>query len=177
VSVSVALQPPAAVYREEQLFAWWVYAPLVLMVLGAGLVPALRPDSGPAAHARSWSLEVPLALAVGLVLPTVLIVGVLRMTTEVRPGELRVWFGWIPTYRRAVVLDAVKRLEVVRYRPIADYGFWGIRHGRDGERVLSARGDRGVRLHFADGSRLLIGSQRPEALALALEEAMRPAGC
>ena len=68
------------------------------------------------------------------------------------------------------------RLEVVSYRPLADYGGWGIRSGRDGERVLNARGNRGVRLDLADGSRLLIGSQRPEALALALERALRPGG-
>ncbi len=55
------------------------------------------------------------------------------------------------------------------YRPIADYGFWGIRAGRDGERALIARGNRGVRLELTDGTRLLIGSQRPEALAAALD--------
>jgi hypothetical protein len=38
--------------------------------------------------------------------------------------------------------------------------------------VLNARGDRGVRIELADGSRLLVGSQRPEDLALALERAM-----
>ncbi len=46
--------------------------------------------------------------------------------------------------------------------------------GRDGERALIARGNRGVRLELIDGSKLLIGSQRPEALAMALERALRP---
>jgi hypothetical protein len=36
------------------------------------------------------------------------------------------------------------------------------------------QGNRGVRLDLSDGTRLLIGSQRPEALAVALEHAMRP---
>ena len=60
------------------------------------------------------------------------------------------------------------------YRPVLDYGGWGIRRGRDGERVLNARGDRGVRLHHFDGSKILIGSQRAEELALAVEGALRP---
>ena len=60
------------------------------------------------------------------------------------------------------------------FRPIADYGFWGVRSGRDGTRALIARGNRGVRLELADGSFLLIGSQRPEALARAIEHAMQP---
>jgi hypothetical protein len=104
----------------------------------------------------------------------VLIVGFLRMTTEVTATHGRVWFGWVPTYRRVFAIADVQRLEVISYRPIADYGGWGIRWGRDGERVLSARGDRGVRLDLADGTRLLIGSQRPEVLASALERALRP---
>ncbi len=61
-----------------------------------------------------------------------------------------------------------------RSLPIADYGFWGIRSGRDDTRALIARGNRGVRLELADGSFLLIGSQRSEALARAIEHAMRP---
>ena len=40
---------------------------------------------------------------------------------------------------------------------------------------LIARGNTGVRLFLTDGTRLLIGSQRPEALALAVEKAIRPA--
>ena len=103
--------------------------------------------------------------------PVILAVGFLRMTTEVTPIDMRVWFGWIPTYRRTILVATIVRLEVVSYRPLADYWGWGIRSGRDGERVLIARGDRGVRIDLADGTRLLIGSQRPEALALVLERA------
>ena len=70
-------------------------------------------------------------------------------------------------------IGTIRSIEVVTYRPIADYGFWGIRTGRDGERALIARGNRGVRLELADGTRLLIGSQRPEALAAAMDRTLR----
>ena len=172
------IRRPAVVYREEQHFAWWIYALMVLMVAVAIFAPAwMNPGGGHAAVAmHGWGLQIPIVLLVGLTVPPVLVVGVLRMTTEVTPTDVRVWFGWIPTYRHYVALSDIDRLEVVSYRPIADYGFWGVRRGRDGERVLSARGNRGLRLHMSDGSCLLIGSQRPEALAIALEQAMRPNG-
>jgi hypothetical protein len=104
----------------------------------------------------------------------VLIVGLLRMTTEVCPTDLRVWFGWVPTYRRIVPISSIQKIEVVTYRPLADYGGWGIRLGRDGVRVLNARGNLGVRIDLVDGTKLLIGSQLPEDLARALERAMQP---
>ena len=170
---SVTLRPAVVVYREEQHFAWWIYAILLVMVALALLLPT-NGQPMPVKGGNGWGLHVPLGLAVGLALPSVLVLGVLRMTTEVTPAGVQVWFGWIPTSRHVVPLTTIERLEVVHFRPLADYGFWGIRWGPDGERVLIARGNRGVRLHLSDGSRLLIGSQKPEALAVALEKAMRP---
>ena len=103
-----------------------------------------------------------------------LAVFLLQMTTEVTPTDVRVWFGWVPIYRRVVLLGDIRRIEIVTFRPIADYGFWGVRSGRDGERALIARGNRGVRLELADGTLLVIGSQRPEELAQALQSSMAP---
>lgn len=180
MSSVATLRPPAVIYREEQLFAWWVYLVLGIMAALAlvfvGLPQPAAAGAG-AANPRHLGLHaLPAGLVVGLTLPALLVVGVLRMTTEVTPTELRVWFGWVATYRLAIPAATIQRLEVVRYRPIADCRGWGIRHGPDGERVFSARGDRGVRLTLADGSRVLIGSQHPEALARELERAIRPTG-
>ncbi len=166
---AVAIQPPSAIYREEQRFGWWIYALLGLMM---ALSWALLEGRGGALH----GLHHQLGLSVGFSLPIILVVGVLRMTTLVTPTEVRVWFGFIPTYRREIAIVSISRVEVVDYRPIADFKGWGVRVGPDGERALNARGDRGVRLHLVDGSMLLIGSQRPEELALAVEGALRPGG-
>ncbi len=161
----VAIHAPVVIFREEQNFDWRVYALLGLVVLSGITVLGLIPISN---TARTL-----LAIFVGMV-PSCLIVYLLRMTTEITPTGILIWFGWIPSYRRVVSLGAITQVEVVAYRPIRDYGGWGIRHCRDGERLLSARGDRGVRVQLADGSRLLIGSQRPEELARVIEETLRP---
>ncbi len=164
MSSLATLQPAVVVFREEQYFDWRIYASIALgeMLTGLGL-----------SRGRVWSFEFGLGLLLGLGLLMVVIIFLLHMTTEVMPTDLRVWFGWIPTYRRLVPIDTVRSVEVVTYRPIADYGFWGIRSGRDGERALIARGNRGVRLELTDGSKLLIGSQRPELLAAAIDHSLR----
>ncbi|ODT98021.1 MAG: hypothetical protein ABS79_06575 [Planctomycetes bacterium SCN 63-9] len=171
MSSVAALQPAVVVFREEQYFDWRVYALsgslVVLTCLGLlwwadrisweAMLPAIRrPD---------YLFKGALALGV----PTGLIFMLLLMTTEVRPAEIRVWFGWIPFYRRLIDVESIRTIEVVTFRPLLDHGGWGIRSGREGERVLSARGNRGVRLELADGTRILIGSQRPEALAIAIK--------
>jgi hypothetical protein len=153
------------VFREEQYFDWRVYATIgVLEVLVAlALV-----------HSRSWRLELVLALVAACAIAMLAVAFLLYMTTEVTPSHLRVWFGWAPIYRRTVAIGTIRSIEVVTYRPIADFGFWGPWPGRDGTRSLTARGNRAVQIELTDGSRLLIGSQRPEALATALDRALRP---
>lgn len=172
MSSVATLRPPAAIYREEQYFAWWLYVLLAVMVGFGSLSLVWNPIGVRAAAAPGPRLEIPVVLAIGLVLPSVLVVGVLRMTTEVTPADCRVWYGIVPTFRRAMPLDLVQRVEIVRYRPFHDHWFWGARTTRDGECVLTARGDRGVRVHFLDGTRVLIGSQRPEELAEVLRRAI-----
>ena len=169
-----AIQPPAAIFREEQRFGWWTYIILALMMLGAWSVYLGRGHGFPHPIVLEHNRTVSAGIALGLTLPVLLVLGVLRMTTIVTPAEVRVWLGFLPSYRRSIPISTIDRVEVVQFHPWADHGGWGVLHGRDGERVVTARGDRGVRLHLRDGSRLLIGSQRPEQLALAVEGALRP---
>ncbi len=177
MSTVATMRPAATIFREEQYFDLRVYALIAAIELFVGywMVWWTR-HWGPVAAllAHRWSLEFTLGFLITLALPLLLAVFLLQMTTEVTATEVRVWFGWLPIYRRAVSITNIRRYQVVQYRPILDYGGWGIRAGRDGERVLSARGNRGVRVELADGFNLLIGSQRPEELAETLERARRP---
>jgi hypothetical protein len=165
VSSVATLQPVTALFREEQYFDWRVYA-LIAAVEALTAMGLL--------HQNAWSRDLLLGVAIGAVMLWVLALFVLRMTTEVTPTDVRVWFGWVPLYRRVLPVGEVRRVEPAAFRPIADYGFWGVRSGRDGERALIARGNRGARLELADGSLLVIGSQRPEELTLAIRNAMPP---
>jgi hypothetical protein len=163
-------QPPAALYREEQWFPVWTYVVLLFLMLTGFFLLVAPPDSIRAAGwpVRIRTAEAPIVLLLNFGLPMLLMFGVLKMTTLVTPTECRVSFGWIPTYRRLIPLDQIRGVEVVHYRPWIDCGGWGIRRMRDGTRVLNARGNRAVRIILNDGTRYLIGSQRPEELAMAL---------
>ena len=169
-SSAVAIPSSSAVFREEQLFGWWVYALLAFMVALSCYFLKIRIEGAEGSDGYHHSF----GIIVGFALPTVLVIGVLRMSTQVYPGRIDVNFGWIPSYRRSFNLDTVRSVEVVTYRPWLDTKGWGIRYGRDGERVLNARGNRGVRLHMTDGARLLIGSQRPEELAAVIDRLVHP---
>jgi hypothetical protein len=93
-----------------------------------------------------------------------------RLETRVEDDALVVRFFPFHLRPRRFEWRRIASAEAVRYRPIRDYGGWGVRWGPAG-RALNVRGDRGVRIVFTDGARLLVGSQRADELAEAIARA------
>jgi hypothetical protein len=158
-------------FREEQSFRQrWIWVPLLLPLLfvSAGLLWLLTrpPGSVPPQLWRSLA-------ATDLVLAAVTLwLYKMRLVTEVRAGYLVLHFQWL-WRRRWIPFTDIQSYRVVTYNPVAEYGGWGIRYGAAGDKAYNVSGTRGVRLEFTNGGRLLIGSQRPEELARALDLALR----
>lgn len=91
----------------------------------------------------------------------------LRLVTEVHREGVHV--RMIPFHRRvqAYPFDKIATFEAVTYRPIRDYGGWGIRYGRKG-RAFNVRGNKGVMLQLTEERPLLIGTQRLDEFEAAL---------
>ena len=62
-------------------------------------------------------------VVVGFVMPALLFAA--RMTTRVSAHNLRLVY--FPLYSRTIPLDGIESCETVEYRPIRDFGGWGIR--------------------------------------------------
>ncbi len=97
-----------------------------------------------------------------------------RMTTIVRNDAVYVRV-WPLTRLHRFPFDSIRACTDRRYRPLREYGGWGVRCGRNGK-AYNVTGNRGVQLVFRDNKRLLLGSQRSEALARAIHEAARARG-
>lgn len=147
-------------YRESQSFAknpaLWIAIAISAVVLWQALSIVLVRESSAA-----WT-------AVGvqaLVLAWMLLI---RLVTEVRDDgvHLKFHFLWFP---KTFPWDEIERAEAVSYRPIVDYGGWGIRWGWHG-RAWNVYGSQGVRLHLYNGKNFLIGSQEPDRLAAAIRD-------
>lgn len=95
----------------------------------------------------------------------------MNLTIEVRPDGL--YFRFFPLHRsfRKIASEDLAGYEVRTYSPLKDYGGWGIRYGRRGK-AYNVSGNRGVQLEFSNGDKLLLGSQKPEELAEAMNLAL-----
>jgi hypothetical protein len=79
---------------------------------------------------------------------------------------------FFPLTHQNITFEDITRCEVRTYNPIREFGGWGIRYRR-GAKAYNVSGNRGVQLELANGKRLLIGSQRSEELARAIEAKMK----
>ena len=143
------------VFREVQRFrqAWvWV---LLLLVLLALIVPVIGGSSGPLV-----SLVMVLAGS-GLIW----LFFVMRLVTEVRADGI--YLGFFPFSSQKILYATIVGHRVREYRPIREYGGWGVRFNRSG-RAYTVSGNLGVQLELSNGKGLLIGTQDPDEFLRAI---------
>ena len=97
-----------------------------------------------------------------------------RCELRVRVDSRGVRYQFFPFHLRVKQLDfaAIESVEAKTYSPLLEYGGWGIRWGANGK-AYNVNGDRGVLFRTKDGTAMLIGSQRSQALAEAIHAMMR----
>lgn len=77
----------------------------------------------------------------------------------------KIYFKFFPFHStdKAYLISDIQNMEVVKYSPILEYGGWGIR-GFGNNKAFNVKGNKGLRILFKDGSKRLIGTQKPEEL-------------
>jgi hypothetical protein len=90
-----------------------------------------------------------------------------HLDVAVRDRELVIRFVPFHLKPRRITLDEIAEAQARQYRPIVEYGGWGIRYGFNGM-AYNVSGNEGVQLTLRNGKRILIGSQRSAELARAL---------
>jgi hypothetical protein len=91
-----------------------------------------------------------------------------KLSTEVRDDGIYIQLFPLHWSPRRIDFAKLKSYEVRTYRPIREYGGWGIRKRRQGT-AYNMTGNQGVQLELTNGDRVLIGSQKPDELLRAIE--------
>lgn len=145
-------------FEEDQRFSPILFGAIGgFVLLGAALAAWHMPAEQGIGH-------IPLTI-----LPLILVAAVyflVRLRTEVRGRSLTVRLA--PFGRMTIPLKDIRSVEVIEYRPLRDFGGWGVRYGRGGK-MYNARGNRAVRLEVGSQGVVYVGSARPEDLAEALK--------
>jgi len=94
----------------------------------------------------------------------------LKLVTELRDDH--VYLRYFPIYTRRIPYENIRSVCARKYRPIVEYGGWGIRWSPTNGMAYNVSGNMGVQLELTNGKRVLIGSQRADELERAIKDRM-----
>lgn len=153
-------------FHEEQRFRqWWLWAIVIAnSVIGAAVMCFVMIEVGRRGGGAIWAVG-PLFLL--LMAGVLALFAASKLTTQVTDEALYVRFRPFHLHARRFLPGEIASCEAITYRPMLEYGGWGLRWGLRGK-AYNVSGNRGVRLQFINGKRLLIGSRRAEELAEAI---------
>ena len=100
-----------------------------------------------------------------LLLPFALFGLFFSLCLHTRIDRQGITYRFAPVHRkdRLIKWDSVKQIEVRKYKPITEYGGWGFRVGKNGL-AYNTGGNMGLQLVLKDGKKLLIGTQKADAM-------------
>ena len=147
-------------FDESQRFnQWWIWA-IILGVMGVSLYASMETiQMGESLfNWTNFSVIIPV-----FIIPALFYF--LKLKTKVEENGIYVRF--IPFHLNEIFIswDQLEECYMRTYSPLGEYGGWGIKYGLGGAgKVYNVRGNQGLQLVFKDGSRLLIGTQKPQEL-------------
>jgi hypothetical protein len=163
-------------FQEVQRFRqWWLWVLIIgLPFLGTG--PLIYAVYQQIILGKPWgdnpldntALLITAGVVSGVNLGLPVLFYFFKLITEVRSDGVYVRYVPFHWSFQRISLDTVRAVHALTYRPLMEYGGWGIRYAGGGK-AYNVSGNRGVRLDFSDGKHLLIGSQAPEELSQAIE--------
>jgi hypothetical protein len=153
----------------QRMRIWWVWGLLgVLMVMYT--YAALRQWYGPGNWGNNRSPDWLLGVIMVFLLLVPVFVFIMKLETHFDAQGIT--FRFFPLHRKwqKYSWSDVERAWVRKYRPIAEFGGWGIR-GLPGasSRAYSMSGDYGIQMVLKNGKRLLVGTQNALEAQQALE--------
>lgn len=93
---------------------------------------------------------------------------------RIKVSTLVLHYQFFPFHLKSheIKIDQIERIEAVQYKPLAEYGGWGIKYGFKGK-AYNVSGDYGVKVYLKNGINILFGSQNYKELEKALKMASK----
>ncbi|TCK85085.1 DUF6141 family protein [Albibacterium bauzanense] len=158
-------------FSEQQRFRqWWFWLILLgintLFILGAYKQVIERQQFGDKPMSNEG-----LIFATGLVVLFTVLFVFARLETQVKNDGIYIRFFPFHISFKYYPWDKITRSFVRKYRPLVEYGGWGLRFSIFGSgTAYNVSGNMGLQLQFTDQKKLLIGTSSPEELIKALNE-------
>ena len=90
----------------------------------------------------------------------------MKLITEIKGDSIHIKFS--PFTTKIIHFSEIIKYEIRQYRPIIEYGGWGIRFNRSGK-AYTVSGNIGIQIQLSVGKGILIGTQQPNEFLQAMK--------
>jgi len=90
----------------------------------------------------------------------------MKLITEIKGDSIHIKFS--PFTTQIIPSSEIIKYEIRQYRPIIEYGGWGIRFNRSGK-AYTVSGNIGIQIQLSAGKGILIGTQQPNEFLQAMK--------
>ena len=164
------------IFREVQAFGSLLRALLVILMAVSVVIFAIALWET-ITNPKTTNTLVPTLLsiiAMAIPIAVTILFFILKLETEVRSDGLYVRFYPMHIRFRKFTRKELAEHYCRTYKPILEYGGWGIRCSFTGKgKAYNVSGNKGVQLVLTNGKKLLIGSQKPDDLAAAIAQMLK----
>jgi len=95
----------------------------------------------------------------------ILLFDLFKLVTVINSESIRIYFYFFPfNVKRIFLWEEIKICRIRTYKPIAEYGGWGIRTGGSSGTAYNVSGNIGLQLELTNKKRILIGTQKPDEI-------------
>jgi hypothetical protein len=168
-------EQPVQLFKETQKFSPWVYWLIYVAMLFSVIVVITSLITESIGHNPPDIYELLSLIIFGIGIPAAVaaLFLLLKLETEVRSDGLCVRFFPLHIHFKKFSPEDISRVYTRKYKPLWEYGGWGIRYSIKSGKAYNTSGNEGVQLIFKSGRKLLIGSQKPQELEKAVKSIMR----
>ncbi len=150
-------------FNEKQKFKWWVFL-ILFFALGtvlSGIIINLFNDTP-----QPVGIGNSVAILFGVSVSVVLIVLFAVANLKIEIDEFYLTYQFFPFHfsKKKIHWEDVKRAYIRTYKPLIEYGGWGIRYSFKNGTAYNLSGKTGLQLELKNGKKILFGTQRQEDL-------------
>ena len=155
-------------FSETQHFSKWFVVLSIAIVILVFLIQTIIFKL----NNKITSGLITMQITIGIIVPlsTLTLLYILKLKTTVS-DKLYVQLFPLPT--KKISYDDIEQCYAREYKPITEYGGWGILGSFSHGKAYNARGNKGVQLVLKNGKKILIGSQKYDKLEDAINSAIK----
>ena len=106
-----------------------------------------------------------------IIIASVLLIFIFKLSTRIDEKGIHYQFFPFHFSMKTLLWSEITKAEVRTYDPIGEYGGWGLRYSFNKKKgnAVNVSGDIGIQLTLKNGKKLLIGTQKKEAVSRVLK--------